>query len=514
MNFDVIITCSGLGSRLRPMTNYLNKALVKLGDKAIISHILESYPKNCRFIVTIGYLGDQVMDYIEINHSDLNIEYVSVNPYDGEGSSLLYSLSRVFPLLDKPFVYNACDTYVAGNKNLIANTAIVAKAYIGNQYRKYTTNIENDPANVGELCYTGLCYIKDYEKFKEIAYELLKSTKYDNNLSDAHVIEKMNMNFFETDNWIDIGNFIALEQAKKQFESKICVLEKNDQETYLVGNKILKFFKDEHKVEQLYLRSLELKKCVPVCKKKGNFIFYHWVEGETLSKILNKELLDTFLDWCKDNLWSRNYTYLNENFFKDFYINKAKARVESYIKHHPQDYSVNYESPQTHIKINFIETKGIITLLDKIPEHFHNKCRHYHAHGDLVFENVIKTDNGFTLIDWREGFAPCKGSDMLYDIAKMKHNLYFDHDVIKNKNFFVKKMPNNTYLFDSGTPWKNIDLIKQLDQWCINNSIEVETINLIVSLIQLSSSALHLGDEALLLFYMGWYGLSKVLQKN
>jgi len=505
LEYDVIITCSGFGSRLKPITNYLNKALIKLGDKAIISHILESYPTNCRFIITVGYLGDQVMDYIDINHSDLNIEYVSVSPYEGEGSSSLYSLSRTFKLLDKPFVYNACDTYIAGNKKFETNTAIVAKTYIGNQYRKYTTNIENDPANVGEICYTGLCYIEDYEKFKEITYELLKSTKYDNNLSDAHVIKKMNMSFYETDNWIDIGNFIALEQAKKNFKNKICVLEKKDQDTYLVGNKILKFFKDKYKVDKLYERAHELSNCVPKCCKKGNFIYYNWIKGEALSKVLNLKLLREFLDWCENNLWIPTNN-IDENFFKDFYINKATSRVLQYIENHNVFHNKN-----TYFRINFREVENILDLLSKIPDSYKNSCRYSRSHGDLVFENVIKTKTGFKLIDWREGFEPCRGSDMLYDIAKMKHNLYFDHDIIKNDGFFVKNMPHGTCLFDPGTPPENIELIKQLDNWCIDKKIDIKAIDLIVSLIQLSSSALHLGDEAPLLFYMGWYNLNKVI---
>ena len=93
----------------------------------------------------------------------------------------------------------------------------------------------------------------------------------------------------------------------------------------------------------------------------------------------------------------------------------------------------------------------------------------------------------------------------------MKHNLYFDHDVIKNNGFFVKNMPHGAYLFDPGTPPENIELIKQLDNWCIDKKIDIKVIDLIVSLIQLSSSALHLGDEAPLLFYMGWYNLNKVI---
>jgi hypothetical protein len=506
MDFDVIITCSGLGSRLKPTTDYLNKALIKLGDKAIISYILESYPKNCKFIITLGYLSDQVRDYIDINHPDLNIKYVLIDSYDGEKASLLYSLSKTFKLIDKPFVYNACDTYVIGNKKFETNTAIISKTYVGNQYRKYTTHIENSPASVGEFCYTGLSYIQDYSQFKDLANTLLLCSNYDNNLSDAHVIAQMNMNYFQTDNWIDIGNFIALDQAKKHFDNKICVLEKQDQETYLVDNQILKFFKNEEKVKKIYERSKELSDCVPECQKRGNFIYYDWIVGQTLSNILQPELLKEFLDWCEKNLWMA-VDKADDNFFEDFYINKAKNRVLQYIKNYN-----NLHTKTEYCRINFREVDNVLELLNKIPHDYKKDCRYARSHGDLVFENVIKTDQGFKLIDWREGFDPCRGSDMLYDIAKMKHNLYFDHKVIKNKKFFFKELPNQAFLFDPGTPPENIELIKQLDKWCVEKNINVQTIDLIVSLIQLSSSALHLGEEAPLLFYMGWYNLNKVLQ--
>jgi choline kinase len=506
MDFDVIITCSGTGSRLKPITNFLNKALIKLGDKAIISHILESYPKSCRFIVTIGYLGDQVMDYININHSDLNIIYVPVSPYEGKNSSLLYSLSKTYEILDKPFIYNACDTYVSGDKKFDTDTAIISKTYIGNQYRRYVRNIENEPADIGELCYTGLCFIKDYEQFKKITLELFESSNYDNNLSDAHVIEKMNIKFIETDNWVDIGNFIALEKARKHFENKICVLEKNDQETYLVGNKILKFFKNEKKVNSLYERAQELSDCVPKCYKRGNFIYYDWIDGVTLSNILEPELLQEFLNWCENNLWIPKKN-IDENFFENFYIEKTKKRVSEYIKNHDEP-----NTDSAYCTINFREIDNIFELLNKIPIEIKNQCLFSRSHGDLVFENVIKTKDSFKLIDWREGFEPCKGSDMLYDIAKMKHNLYFDHNVIKNNLFFIKRIKPGVCLFDPGTPSKNIELLKELDTWCVNKKIDIKTIDLIVSLIQLSSSALHRGEDAHLLFYMGWYNLSKVVQ--
>ena len=47
----VLITTSGTGTRLGEKTQYFNKCLIRVGDKAILSHIIDSYPVNTEFII-------------------------------------------------------------------------------------------------------------------------------------------------------------------------------------------------------------------------------------------------------------------------------------------------------------------------------------------------------------------------------------------------------------------------------------------------------------------------------
>ena len=42
--YKVLITTSGIGSRLGNLTEYTNKGLVRVGKKPSISYIIESYP--------------------------------------------------------------------------------------------------------------------------------------------------------------------------------------------------------------------------------------------------------------------------------------------------------------------------------------------------------------------------------------------------------------------------------------------------------------------------------------
>ena len=113
--YKVLLTTSGLGSRLGNLTKFTNKSLVRVGDKPAISHIIESYPQNIEFVVTLGHYGSHVKEYLTLAHPDKNIKFVEVENYMGEGSSLLHSISLCEEHLQCPFIFHACDTILPKN---------------------------------------------------------------------------------------------------------------------------------------------------------------------------------------------------------------------------------------------------------------------------------------------------------------------------------------------------------------------------------------------------------------
>ena len=120
----ILITTSGLGTRLGNKSKILNKALLRLGDKAIISHILDLYPKNSSFIITVGYKSELVKQYLKIAHPNLDIKFVEIDKYEGKGSSLLYSMFQSRNLLQEPFIFHASDSIIKSfeiekNQNLV-----------------------------------------------------------------------------------------------------------------------------------------------------------------------------------------------------------------------------------------------------------------------------------------------------------------------------------------------------------------------------------------------------------
>ncbi|MFN5359670.1 MAG: nucleoside-diphosphate-sugar pyrophosphorylase, partial [Bacteroidota bacterium] len=112
MSFKVVITTSGIGSRLGEFTKYTNKSLLRIGSKPAISYIIENYPNDTSFVITLGYFGQQVREFLEIAYPHHSFEFVTVDQYEGGRSSLLYSLSQAKHFLQEPFIFHASDTIV------------------------------------------------------------------------------------------------------------------------------------------------------------------------------------------------------------------------------------------------------------------------------------------------------------------------------------------------------------------------------------------------------------------
>ena len=53
-----------------------------------------------------------------------------------------------------------------------------------------------------------------------------------------------------------------------------------------------------------------------------------------------------------------------------------------------------------------------------------SQAKQHQFHGDFILDNIIKTKNGYSLLDWRQDFSGLlRAGDMYYDLAKLNHNL-------------------------------------------------------------------------------------------
>ena len=111
MKYKLFISAAGRGTRIGGLTA-INKSLLPINYEAVISKIIESYPKNLEIVIALGHEKEIVKIFLKIRHADRKIKFVIVDKYLGIGSGPGYTLYQCRKYLQCPFIYSSCDTIV------------------------------------------------------------------------------------------------------------------------------------------------------------------------------------------------------------------------------------------------------------------------------------------------------------------------------------------------------------------------------------------------------------------
>jgi dTDP-glucose pyrophosphorylase len=114
LNLPVIIMAGGEGTRLRPLTNVLPKALIPIRSKTMIEEIMDRFLDcGCQdFYLSVNYKAEMIHYYFEsLQNSDYHIKYIQEDKPLGTAGSLHLLKNKI----DTSFFVTNCDIIIDQN---------------------------------------------------------------------------------------------------------------------------------------------------------------------------------------------------------------------------------------------------------------------------------------------------------------------------------------------------------------------------------------------------------------
>ena len=553
----VVIPCAGTGSRLGEHTGYINKGMITLGERPIISYILEKFRKEDEIIVLLGYKGDYMRQTIEALYPEWNISFVDVDNYEGKGSGLGYSLSRAREFLQRPFIFWANDTLVEGtdpvrefsrcNTNWILYSALDSAGHgekegdpVPSDYRYASISEDGSLVEImekghpwdelagGHFPYVGVCCIRDYREF----WEALDNDP-DKFISEGEVAGINNIcsspgtsrfSCFYAHGWVDLGNRKILEEyiEKERRLMLANVLEKPEETIWFHGGFVTKFHISNRFIrdrvdraptvlhEEHLSRGLRLPEIVG---HSENTYTYRYAKGEVLSRIVDTRMMKDLLERFFLDRYTEGYIVDLPNeeklsICREFYLNRTISRVGRYLD----------GREETWERINGLYCVPVLFLLNEKLNWYQiseDSLFTAHYHGDFHLENILydRKSDIFTLLDWRQNFGSSVYGDIYYDLAKMWHSLIVSHSKVREGRYLVERNDEGDITLDIDRTFMLTECEKVLENF-IEENYDRDHAELMTSLIFLNISACHVEPYSTFLFYMGKYLLNRYAVKK
>ena len=447
--YKVLIPSAGLGTRLGNFSKNLNKALVAVDNKPVISHVIEKFPKHVEIVVALGHKSETLKQYLSTAHSDRNITFVEISNYCQPGSGLGLTILECKQHLQCPFIFCPNDTIVEETiPEPTNNWAGYSKTTDGSHYRTLTLNNTGQVSRINEKddtfdrevpAYIGLAGISDYGLFWDMmengkAYGSIK-------IGESYAITKMieeSVKFNSIDfTWYDVGNLQSLKTAREQKTKKDSpeILEKQGEAIWFVNDRVIKYSEDLEFIKNRVKRASKLKGFVPeIIQQTDNMYAYREVTGQVLSKVSNHVVFGEFMKYLK-SFWDLGNTTVDDLNFEqtcmEFYKTKTLKRVALYFD--------RFSEKDSEEIVNGTVIPPLYDLLDKVDWVQLSKGTAVRFHGDLHFENILLSETGdFYLLDWRQDFGGnTEYGDLYYDLAKLLHGLIVSHGIINKGDVSV-----------------------------------------------------------------------------
>lgn len=479
----VLILAAGYGRRMGPLSEMINKSLVPYKQKPLLSHIIEKFPDDTKFVIACGFLGYQIKDYLSLVRPSLDVTFVDIVDYNESRTGPGTTISYCKPYLPESFIWISCDTLFEFDLiDKLDHNWIAISEVPSNQSTEYSwINKDNEIINKQKSnepvdAFIGLMHVYGSEYFDKLS-----------NNTEAIAGITPSMKSYRVRDWKDFGTYDKWKSHDGLNQSLSFV--KPDELLFIDNNRVVKFTVDQSLAEARYNRACVNKSCLPTnIQFKSNFLAYDYMSGTPFYDVLNVNRFKVFLDWALNNIWnikdpdpSKDNTLLADKFYKS----KTLERLSKFKSKYP-DWKEN--KTVNNIPVNtldyYINSVDFSMLASDI--------RWCFIHGDLQFDNLVfdEQTNKFTVIDWRTDFAGSLYGDLYYDLAKMLGGLYLNYKAIKDNRLEYKEYENHSVINDLSV--SHLDEYENaLREWVSTHGLNWGKIKLLVPIIYLNMSPLH-----------------------
>jgi glucose-1-phosphate thymidylyltransferase len=221
-----IIPVAGIGTRLQPLTNKVPKVLINVAGRPMLFHLIDELVKNGKIdtiILIIGYLGEQIIRFVNKEYKDSGVKFEFIEQKEMLG--LAHAVHHATEIVkSEPVIIILGDTIFEFDLNSVLKSEYSAIGYkdvkdttrfgIVESENGFITRMIEKPApgiTQSKSAIAGIYLVKNASKLFEAVEYLMENnirTKNEFQLTDALmklVSDGEKMVPFEIENWFDCG---------------------------------------------------------------------------------------------------------------------------------------------------------------------------------------------------------------------------------------------------------------------------------------------------------------------
>lgn len=522
MSYRVCLPTAGTGSRLGGLTRFLNKSLVSIANRPILSHLIEQFPKDVIFVIALGHQGHLVREFLTLAYPERRFLFEEVTPFEGPGSGLGLSLLACQQHLQQPFVFISCDTLVRGAPIRPPVNNWMACAEVDDLVPYRTLAVRDGLVEViyekgggravNRQAYIGLAGIHDYQTFwsamRSGADQAIQA-------GEAHGLRALLPQGIAAHNhvWYDTGNPSALAHTRTVYQEPYTpnILEKANEAIWFVEGLVIKFSDDQKFISHRVQRVEQLAGYVPtVTGAQPHMYRYGKVAGLVMSDVVTISLFDRLLTHSESFWMHHSLDDAQLQSFRDtciaFYRDKTYERVALFYHNFSREDGIE--------TINGRELPTLSSLLSKVNWEALADGLPGRFHGDFHFENILWNPDAeqFCFLDWRQDFGGnLTTGDIYYDLAKLLHGLIISHELI-TRDLYQVDWQVDSISYDFHRKQVLVACERRFKQWLHKSGYDVNKVWTLTALIYLNIAALHHAPYSLLLYALGKDMLATILE--